>query len=230
MKKAIRIINIILIIILIKFVFSFVVNEMYISKYRKEIYKEGLVKSLKLLNFSERYIAHYNYGNYYYQTEDYEKAINEYNKALELRPPKGKECSIRINKALCILKSVDLKNKTAKDNIEILYKAREVLCEEGCANTDNSNGHSKEAEKLKAEIDNLIEEIKEKQDNPEEQDDPEDKKKENEKDKDEKENQKKEEELKKREKESKQEREQELKELQRLDGDGSFSGYGEKNW
>lgn len=122
---------------------------MYISKYEKEIYKENLVKSLEILNFSEGYIAHYNYGNYYYQNEKYSEAINEYNRALELKPPKGKECRIRINKALCILKSVDLENKEAKENIEILYKAREVLCEEGCANTDNQNGHSQEAEQLK---------------------------------------------------------------------------------
>lgn len=40
MKKVIRIIYIILIVILIKLIFSFAINEMYISKYEKEIYKE----------------------------------------------------------------------------------------------------------------------------------------------------------------------------------------------
>lgn len=233
MKKIIRIIYIILILILIKLIISFTVNEIYISKYEKGIYKENLVKILEILNYPESYIAHYNYGNYYYQNEKYIEAISKYDKALESRLPKGKECRIRINKALCILKSVDLENKKAEENIEILYKAREVLCEQGCANTDNPNGHNKQAEQLKKEIDELIEKLKEdnESEDPDKQEeqDPEQKQESEPNDENQK-NKDKEDELKRREKESKKERDEELTSAGNLDGNTNNWGYGKKNW
>jgi len=198
------------------------------SKYENGEYSENLVKILKVINFPESYVAPYNYGNLLYQQGKYSKAVNQYNIALQSRPPKEKECSIRINKALCILKSVDLEEKTLEDNIEILYKAREILCEKGCANTDNSNGHSKKAEKLKEEIDDLIEELKEKKEGKEE---PEEKKKdkpenpEKEKEKEEKNK----EELEKRQQEAEQERKKELQKATELD-EPIYSNYGKKNW
>lgn len=233
MKKIIRIIYIILILILIKLIISFTLNEIYISKYEKGIYKENLVKILEILNYPESYIAHYNHGNYYYQNEKYTEAINEYDKALKSKPPKGKECRIRINKALCILKSVDLENKKAEENIEILYKAREVLCEQGCANTDNPNGHSKQAEQLKKEIDELIEKLKEKNqsEDPEEPDEPEpqpqpsqspDNKESNYEDK--------KKELEKRKKEAEKDRKEGLTSAGNLEGNTNNWGYGKKNW
>ena len=75
MKKIIRIIYIILILILIKLIISFTLNEIYISKYEKGIYKENLVKILEILNYPESYIAHYNHGNYYYQNEKDRKSV-----------------------------------------------------------------------------------------------------------------------------------------------------------
>ena len=143
---------------------TFSINEAFISKYDKNTYEIKLVEKLFLLNISEPYIAHYNYGNVLYKNNEFQQAIEEYQKALSLFPTKYKECKIRINLALAMLTEVDEKNKTNDQNIEILKDAREVLCEDGCANRDNNNGHSKDAEKLKADIDKLIKKLQEKQD------------------------------------------------------------------
>ena len=50
--------------------------------------------------------------------------------------------------------------QTADEKIlEKLMEARRFLCEKGCANEDNDNGHSDEAENLKKDIDKMIEEL-----------------------------------------------------------------------
>jgi len=228
MKKIIKIFYIILLVILLKLIISFVVNEVYIFKYKNGEYSEKLVEVLNVINFPESYVAPYNYGNLLYQEGKYAEAVKQYNIALQYKLPKEKECSIRINKALCILKSVDLEKKTPEDNIEILYKAREILCEKGCANTDNSNGHSKKAEKLKEEIDDLIEELKRKQEGKEEPEEKKKKESENPEKENEKEEKKKEE-LKKRQEEAEQERKKELEKASDLDTP-IYSNYGKKNW
>lgn len=231
MRKAIKIFYIIFIIILLKLVSSFIVNEIYIFKYEKGEYSESLVKALKVVNFPESYIAPYNYGNLLYENGKYADAIEQYDIALASNPPKKKECSIRINKALCILKSVDLENKSAEDNIEILYKAREILCEKGCANTDNDNGHSPEAEKLKKEIDDMIEKLKN-QKEKEPKEDPSNKKEEEPEDENNPEEQKEiEEKLQEMQEQARKERTGEMQEIEEVYGENSsYAPYGSKNW
>ncbi len=122
-------------------------------------------KPLQMFNITEQYIAYYNQGNIYYQEEKYIEAIDSYDKALAKKPPKGKECAIRVNKALAMLATIgDLYQDPAYVDIvlPILYEAKNVLLEDGCA-TEQSDGHSKEAEQLKKEIEAMIKELEKQQ-------------------------------------------------------------------
>lgn len=151
-----------LLLILIKLIIRFCINESFISEYNNGQYDEGKIQKLLILNIEEPYIAHYNYGNLLYKNADFYGAISEYNKALALFPAKEKECSIRINLALAMLKNIneeEVSEDNTKNTLEILKNAREVLCENGCANRNDDNGHSAEAEKLKKDIDKKIQEL-----------------------------------------------------------------------
>ena len=95
-----------------------------------------------------------------YRNEEYDLAIEEYEKALKEELPEYKECSIRINYALAICKTVQVNEKdkeSIKNAINIYLTALDVLTEDGCANKKDNNGHSQEAEQLKQDI---IKEIK----------------------------------------------------------------------
>lgn len=109
-----------------------------------------------------RYIFYYNTGNKHFENQDYESAITAYTKALNANPPKGKECPIRINMALSMIHNLpDNYDETdqREDSIDTLKKARKILLKEDCA-TDDGDGHSQKAQKLKDEIDELIEQLK----------------------------------------------------------------------
>ena len=154
MKKVFWGCYIVLLVILLKLVFSFVINEVFISKYNSGNYDEGLVKKLFIMNFSEQYIAYYNYGNLLYKINDYDKAILEYNKALEKNPSEDRVCAIRINLALAMVKDIDL-NLTAEEQVNLLKEAREVLYIDNCASEEDESGKSEEAEYLEEEIKEL---------------------------------------------------------------------------
>ncbi|MCI8546214.1 MAG: hypothetical protein HFJ44_03165 [Clostridia bacterium] len=161
-KKILTIIEIILLLILIKLFLTFLLNGIFIAKYNKEKYDINDLKVLSLINFPESYIYHYNQGNVLYQNGKYDEAIEEYYKSLEKHPPEKKECAIRINLTLAKLKT--LKSETEenkKKNIEILKQARKILCENGCANEEDSNGHSKKAQELKEDIDKKLKQLEE---------------------------------------------------------------------
>ena len=222
MKRRYVVIYVILLLILIKLLFSFIVNEVVVAKYKDSEYDIGLAKKLSMLNLVEPCIAHYNLGNIYYQQSEYKKAIEEYDKALKLFPTEKQECSIRINKALCIIKDIDIENKTVEKNIEILKNARKVLCENGCAHENDKNGHSKTAEELKAEIDKMINKLENSKEEKEEKEDKEDKEEEQKQDKNT------EEKLKEIQKKARQEREESLQEINEISfQEYSYSG---KKW
>lgn len=164
MKKVLFVIYIILVLILSKLIVSFCINENFISNYKSGKYDEGTVKSLLVLNIPQPCVAHYNYGNVLYKNGNYDIAIEQYNRALELFPSKEEECSIRINLALAMLKKIDEKDDSEDNKIvtlQILNNARNVLCENGCANKNDDKGHSAEAERLKKDIDKRIKELEE---------------------------------------------------------------------
>ena len=187
-RKILIVIYIILICFSLKLTFNLVGNTILKAKYNDGEYSESQAKLLTYVNFIEKYIAHYNYGNILYQNGEYEDAIEEYEKALEMKVPKYKECKIRINYALAVCKTVQVDEKdqeSINDAIETYEFAIEVLTEKGCANIDDSGGHSKDAEKLKEDIQKEIERLK-LLNNSDKQDD----KKDDKNDKDKKENEK----------------------------------------
>ena len=93
-------------VVLFKLAFSYGYNEWVISKYEEEDYSENF-NLLEVANVNEPYIAYYNNGNVMYRLEDYRRAIEYYEKALEYVLPEGKECPIRINLALAKLALMD---------------------------------------------------------------------------------------------------------------------------
>lgn len=164
MKKILVIIYIVLILILLKCVSTYFLNEYYINKYETGDYEEASFEKLFFLNIQESYIAHYNRGNVLYEDKEYDDAIEEYEKALKLCKSKKRECNIRINLALAKIAKIDedYASEENKDKtLSILSDAKNVLCENGCANRDDDNGHSRTAEKLKSDIERIEKELKE---------------------------------------------------------------------
>lgn len=162
-RKLIIVINVILILIALKFVYNIVINNILITKYNDNEYNEDYGKALTFINFLQRYVANYNYGNILYKNAKYEEAIEEYKKALNEIVPKEKECSIRINYALAICKTVQVDeedSESIKNAINTYESAIDILTENGCANKNDDNGHSKKAEQLKKDIQKEIERLK----------------------------------------------------------------------
>ncbi len=162
-RKIIIAIYIILICFTLKFMYNTVANSILIKKYDDGEYSESQAKALTYINFPQKYVANYNYGNILYQNGEYEKAIEEYEKALTGIVPKYKECSIRINYALAICKTVQVDENdqdSIKNAIKLYESAIDVLIEDGCANKDDNNGHSQKAEQLKKDIQKEIDRLK----------------------------------------------------------------------
>ena len=162
-KNTIIIAYIILICLTLKFTYNTLANSIFLNNYQNGQYSEKQAKTFTHIIFLERYIAYYNYGNVLYQNGEYEKAIEEYKKALNEHVPKYKECNIRINYALAICKTVkvDEKDQNSIDNaIKRYEEAIDVLTEDGCANKNDSNGHSQKAEQLKKDIQKEIDRLK----------------------------------------------------------------------
>ena len=173
-KKLIICIYILLLLLCCKQTFNVLYNKNMVTKYDTG---DDSVNAAPLLflNCFQPYIAHYNNGNIYYQNGNYEQAIEEYYSALEQSPPKYKECSIRINLALAMLGTLGNEYDSPdniEDSIETLKEAKAVLLENDCA-TNSGDGHSKTAEKLKSEIEDILEELENQSySEPEEDDDP----------------------------------------------------------
>ena len=110
-------------------------------------------------------------------------------KALEDHPPHTEEdinehteneCRVRINLALSMLARIDFENLHMNDREEVdnaikeLLAAREVLTTDECAHFDDPNGHNKEAEQLKKDIDDMIEQLQQNQEDQQNNDDQDD--------------------------------------------------------
>lgn len=181
----------ILLIIAIKLVFTYAINELFIINYNNNDYSESILKPLYWFNFIEPCNVYYNNGNVLYKTNDFNGAIERYKKALELFPSKKKECKIRINLCLAMLKKINF-DDIQEDDIDKILKeleeAKEVLLEHGCANRNDNNGHDKDAEQLKKEIEEMEEKLKELKENDEDETKEDDKNKEENNNKEEKKN------------------------------------------
>lgn len=135
-------------------------------------------KVLEMLPY-DAYVMNYNLGNANYKNKDYSKAQIYYGKCLEFELPKQKECSVRINLTMTKIMQIDFntvdtgyeafKNDEEVDKEALIKKIdgvidqlkadREILTEKNCAGAEDDNGHSKEAETLKKDIDDKIEEL-----------------------------------------------------------------------
>ena len=138
-------------------------NHSFVNAYNNEEYNIEQEEKLLKMNFPESYIPYYNLGNAYYKEGDYNSAVGYYTQALTMYPPEDKECQIRINLALALCNTIDFYSLDSQEKIDtalfILYKARDVLLEKGCA-SDDGQGHNAEAQQLKEDIDAMIEKLK----------------------------------------------------------------------
>ena len=142
--------------------YRLIINHGFVSAYNNESYNTEAEEKLLEFNFPESYIPYYNLGNAAYKEGDYSSAISYYTEALKNFPTKDRECNIRINLALSMCNTIDFYGLDSQDKIDtalfILYKARDVLLEDGCA-SDDGQGHNVDAQQLKEDIDKLIEQL-----------------------------------------------------------------------
>ena len=163
-KTIIASVYVLVLLVSFKLAFTYLYNESIIDDYEENDYSSD-VDPLLFANWIQPYLAHYNMGNIHYQNKDYQSAIEEYNQALEEIPSKEQECSVRINLALAMIATLGEdydSEENVEASIEKLTEARNVLLQDGCA-TENGDGHSETAEKLKKEIDDLLDELKKNQ-------------------------------------------------------------------
>ncbi len=166
-----RVINVLSVIFVVMGLFlgiRYLINSVFVFKYNHGSYTAGnynakIEEFLSKLNIPEGYVPYYNAGNAHYMNGDYDEAISYYKDALESHPTEKKECDIRVNLALAMLKKIDfdhLETEKQKANaIRQLQSARNVLVEKGCADPYGTNGHDPEAEQLKQDIDKMLEEL-----------------------------------------------------------------------
>ena len=140
-------------------------NRRMIENYDQGVYQQN---ELGFLGFTQPYINHFNKGNIFYRLGDYQKAKEEYQLALNLRPQDPYDCKIRVNYALAYVTPIDVKSineDNYKDVIEICETAKSILAEKDCA-TANNDGHYYAAQKLYNEINDFIESLKNQYENP----------------------------------------------------------------
>ena len=156
-KKIIICVYIVMLLIASRLLFTYVYNEYVISKYNDGDYDINM-KPAMMCNWIQPYIAHYNAGNIHYKNGDYRAAIDEYNLAMAKEPADEHICHTRINMALAIIKMIP-EDYSSEENIdktvELLTNARDILIKNDCAK-DKEAGHSKEATKLREEIDAIL--------------------------------------------------------------------------
>lgn len=113
---------------------------------------------------NKRMVKNYNFGVSALRVYDFDEAEYRFSQALYYKPSRFRECRVRLNYALSITSRITPTSVTYEnldESIEELLRARSILVENGCAHDSDTKGHSKKAEKLKAEIDDYIEWLKE---------------------------------------------------------------------
>lgn len=141
-----------------------IINHSFVRAYDTAQYKTKSEEKLLYLNFPESYLPYYNLGNVCYEKKEYDKAVGYYQKALKLYPRPDRECSIRINLALALCNTIDFYDLDSQEKIDtalfILYKARDVLLENGWAVEEGEDYRDKDAQQLKEDIDKMIDKLK----------------------------------------------------------------------
>ena len=160
---AILIVSVAVVVISVSAIVRVFVNKGFVVSYEQGIYDTSKEKTLFLMNFPQGYIPYYNVGNAAYQQNDYISAVSYYYDALKFNPKEPWDCQIRINLALALLHIIDFENLDSEEKVQnalsVLYQARGVLIEHGCAEDKGENGHNKDAQQLKDDIDKMIEKL-----------------------------------------------------------------------
>ena len=147
--KKVLIIIIIVCFLIISFIgVKVLINNSYIRNYDKPN-NEVKMLLLSVLNIYEPYVAHYNYGNYYYKEEMYEEAKEKYEKALEYDIPNSRKCDVEINLGLSLIKLSNMQRKKS-EIIKLLQEAQ---------------SHLKDCIELKIDIDDKVSEYEDKDEN-----------------------------------------------------------------
>ena len=145
-------------------------NAFYVAEAKNGRYHSDIEEMLTTLNFPDGYVIWYNLGNYHFQQGDFEEAETDYFRAIESGIPYEKECPVKVNLALAMIEQLsdeeweaflaceshDDMNAQAREVEKTLITAREILIEAGCAHKDDEDGHYKDAQTLKDEIDELL--------------------------------------------------------------------------
>ena len=148
--------------------FRYFGNKMFENWYQTGNYEEGstaekVEKRIYKIGGPQQYVVSYNLGNLSYQRGKYDEAMRYYAQALSDNPPEGEECPVRVNFVLSMLAKYDFEHLETKEEkeeaIKTLKEGRSILCEEGCADPDGTDGHDPEAEQLKQEIDRLLQQL-----------------------------------------------------------------------
>ena len=157
MKRVIIGIWSVLFVIFAYLLFTYISNEIAIKK--------ECSNAFSILGFTQPYVGYYNEGNVLYNQGNYEGAISNYDKALSYNLKEDKDCKVRINKALAMIKPVDIEqidDSNFDTTIALLEDAKKVLLENGCAKEDNT-GHHKDAQQLYNDIDKFEQQLKQQQ-------------------------------------------------------------------
>ena len=164
-KKIFAVVYALVIILFARQALNVFYNSYILDRYDDKDYSYNL-NLLLGLNCFEPYIAYFNNGNIYYMNGLYQEAADSYRQALTyVDLPKYRECKVRINLALALIKPLKpVQDYTTAESIDealaVLYEARDVLLDDGCAD-DFNTGHSPKAQRLKNEIDELIRQLEE---------------------------------------------------------------------
>lgn len=167
------------------FILGWSLNAYYVSEARKGRYHVGMEEFYTLIPFPDEYVVWYNIGNYYFEKGNYSKAEDAYLKSIDCGIPYEKECPVKINLALSMLAQIsddewdeylecdgpDDVTANARRVERILEDAWEVLVEDGCAHADDEDGHDKQAQLLKDEIEELLEKHSDPEEDDEDDDD-----------------------------------------------------------
>ena len=112
-----------LVLVALKVSIKIIINKRFIANY-PEANQQIRLELISIMNFYEPYIAPYNYGNYYYQKKKYNKAYEKYTEALKYNIPKKRECSVRINIGMTLMKLSEI---NAEEKNKLLHEAWEHL-------------------------------------------------------------------------------------------------------
>ena len=153
----------------------YAVNHRFVEAYNQGQYNVDEEIGLLEHNFPEGYVPYYNLGNVAFKNGDYDAAIVYYVNALNENPTGEKDCSVRINLALALCYSIDFDDLDTQEKIdealEILYYARDILLENGCAEDEPLIGHDEDAQQLKEDIDEMIRKLEQQESSDESQGD-----------------------------------------------------------